>query len=103
MSWELGGQQLVRTEKLQYLKPCLYPSLGYCPCPGEPQLFSLGQHLSENLLGLPQEQEGLDLLQEPQTLGLVALGEESQNLGALGCRNRSICSQVVLGWNQQGP
>ena len=34
-----------------------------------------------------------------QTLGQAALGEESQNLGALGCPNHSICSQVVLGWN----
>ena len=103
MSWELGGQQLTWTENRQHLKPCLYPYPGSCPRPGEPQLFLLGQYLGENLLGLPQEQEGLDLLQGLQTLGLVALGEESQNLGALGCQNRSICSQVILGWNQQGP
>ena len=95
MSWELGGQQLVRTEKGQYLKSCLYPFLGYCPYPREPQLFSLDQHLGGNLLGLPQEQEGLDLLQELQILGLVALGEESQNLGAPGYWNHNICSQVV--------
>ena len=95
MSWELGGQQLVRTEKGQYLKPCLYPFLGYSPCPGEPQLFFLDQHLGGNLLGLPQELEGLNLLQGLQILELVALGEESQNLGAPGYRNHNICSQVV--------
>ena len=70
------------------------------PISGELQLFSLGQYLGENLLELPQGQEGLDLLWEPQTLGQVVLGEESQNLGARGCPNHSICSQVILGWNQ---
>ena len=74
MSWELGGQLLVRTEKGQYLKPCPYPLLGYCPYPGRPQLSSLDQQLGGNLLGLPQEQEELDLLQGLQILGLVALG-----------------------------
>ena len=47
------------------------------------------------MLGLPQEQEGLDLLQGLQILGLVALGEESQNLGAPRYRHHNICSQVV--------
>ena len=85
MSWELGGQLLVRTEKGQYLKPY----------PGRPQLSSLDQHLGGNLLGLPQEQEELDWLQELQILGLAALGEESQNLGAPEYRDHNICSQVV--------
>ena len=95
MSWELGGQLLIRTEKGQYLKPCLYPFLGYCPYPGRPQLSSLDQHLGGNLLGFPQEQEGLDLLQGLQILGLVALGEESQNLGAPGYRDHNIRSQAI--------
>ena len=80
MSWELGGQLLVRTEKGQYLKHCLYPFLGYYPYPGRPQISSLDQYLGGNLLGLPQEQEELDLLQGLQILGLVALGvQETQS------------------------
>ena len=79
-----------------------FPLSWSCPCPGELQLFSLGQHLGENRLELPQEQEELNLLKELQTLGQAALREESQNLGALGCSNHSICSQVIVGWNQQG-
>ena len=85
MSWELGGQQLVRTEKGQYLKPY----------PGRPQLSSLDQHLGGNLLGLPQEQEELDLLQGLQILGLAALGEESQNLEVPEYRDHNIRSQTV--------
>ena len=69
--------------------------LGCCPYPGRPQLSSLDQHLGGNLLELPQEQEGLDLLQGLQILGLVALGEESQNLGAPGYRDHNIRSQAV--------
>ena len=40
---------------------------------------------------------------EAEKQASYALGEESQNLGALGGRNHNRCSQVVLGWNQQGP
>ena len=85
MSWELGGQLLLRTENGPHLKPY----------PGRPQLSSLDQHLGGNLLGLPQEQEELDLLQELQILGLAALGEESQNLEALEYRDHNICFQAV--------
>ena len=102
MPWEPLDQQLAWTERWRCLKPCLYPYLGSYPCSGELQLFSLGQHLGENLLELPQGQEELDLLWESQTLGQVVLGEESQDLGARECQNHSICSQVILGWNQQG-
>ena len=45
--------------------------------PGELQLLSLGQHLGENPLKLPQGHEGLGLLWAPQTLRQVALGERS--------------------------
>ena len=84
MSWKLGGQLLVPTEKGQHLKSY----------PGRPQLSSLDQRLGGNLLGLPQELEELDLLQELQTLGLVALEEESQNLGAAEYQDHSIRSQA---------
>ena len=84
MSWELGGQLLVRTAKGQHLEPY----------PGRPQLFPLDQRLGGKLLGLPQELEGLDLLQELQILGLAALEEESQNLGAAEYQDHSICSQA---------
>ena len=85
MSWKLGGQLLVRTEKGQHLKPY----------PGRPQLFSLDQRLRGNLLGLPHKLEELDLLQELQILGLAALGEESQNLGAPEYQDHNICSQAA--------
>ena len=39
-----------------------FPLLWFLSLPWELQLFSLGQHLGENLLKLPQEQEELDLL-----------------------------------------
>ena len=95
MSWELGGQLLFRTEKGQHLKPCLYPLFGYGPYPERPQLSALDQQLGGNLLGPPQEQGELDLLQGLQILGLVALEVESQNLGAPGYRDHNIRSQAV--------
>ena len=85
MSWELGGQLLVRTEKGQHLKSY----------PGRPQLSSFDQRLGGNLLGLPQELEELDLLQELQLLRLVALGEESRNLGVPEYQDHNICSQAA--------
>ena len=84
MSWELGGQPLVRTAKEQHLE--LYPR--------RPQLFPLDQRLGGKLLGLPQELEELDLLQELQILGLAALREEGQNLGAAEYQDHSIRSQA---------
>ena len=84
MSWELGGQLLVRTAKGQHLEPY----------PGRPQLFPLDQRLGGKLLGLPQELEELNLLQELQILGLATLGEESQNLGAPEYQDHNICSQA---------
>ena len=71
MSWELGGQLLVRTAKGQHLEP--YPG---------------------KLLRLPQELEELGLLQELQILGLAALEEEGQNLGAAEYQDHSIRSQA---------
>ena len=84
MSWELGGQLLVQTAKGQHLEPY----------PGRPQLFPLDQRLGGKLLGLPQELEKLGLLQELQILGLAALEEESQNLGAAEYQDHSIRSQA---------
>ena len=84
MSWELGGQLLVQTEKGRHLRPY----------PGRPQLFSLDPCLVGTLLGLPQELEELDLLQELQILGRATLGEESQNLGAPEYQDHNICSQA---------
>ena len=84
MSWELGGQLLAPTEKGQHLKS--YPE--------GPQLSSLDQRLDGNLLGLPQELEELDLLQELQMLRLAALEEESRNLGAPEYQDHNICSQA---------
>ena len=84
MSWELGGKLLVRTAKGQHLEPY----------PGRPQLFPLDQRLGGKLLGLPQELEELDLLQELQILELAALEEEGQNLGAAEYQDHSIRSQA---------
>ena len=84
MSWELGGQPLVQTAKEQHLEPY----------PGRPQLFPLDQRLGGKLLELPQELEELDLLQELQILGLAALKEEGQNLGAAEYQDHSIRSQA---------
>ena len=78
MPWELLDQQLAWTEKWRCLRPCLYLYLGSYAYPGELQLFSLSQYLGENLLELPQGQEGLDLLWEPQTLGQVVLGKRAR-------------------------
>ena len=84
MYWELGGQLLVQTAKGQHPEPY----------PGGPQLFPLDQRLGGKLLGLPQELEELGLLQEFQILGLAALKEESQNLGAAEYQDHSIRSQA---------
>ena len=84
MSWELGGQLLVQTAKEQHLEPY----------PGWPQLFPLDQRLGGKLLGLPQELEELDLLQELQILELAALEEEGQNLGKAEYQDHSIRSQA---------
>ena len=84
MSWELGCQQLVLTEEEQHLKSY----------PGEPQPSFLDQRLDGHLLGLPQQLEELDLLQELQTLRLAAMGEESRNLGAPEYQDHNICSQA---------
>ena len=84
LSWELGGQQLVLTEKGQHLKS--YPE--------KPQPSFLDQRLDGNLLGLPQKLEEPDLLQGLQMPRLVALEEESQNLGAPEYQDHNICSQA---------
>ena len=84
MSWELSGQLLIRTAKGQHLEPY----------PGRPQLFPLDQRLGGRLLGLPQKLEELDLSQELQVLGLAALKEEGQNLGAAEYQDHSIRSQA---------
>ena len=84
LSWELGGQQLVLTEKGQHLKSY----------PGEPQPSFLDQRLDGNLLGLPQKLEEPDLLQGLQMLRLAALEEESRNLGAPEYQDHNICSQA---------
>ena len=62
--------------------------------PWRPQLFTLDQRLGGKLLGLPQELEELDLLQELQILGLAALKEEGQNLGAVEYQDHSIRFQA---------
>ena len=84
LSGELGGQQLVLTEKEQHLK-------SYS---GEPQPSFLNQRLDGNLLGLPQKLEEPDFLQGLQMPRLATLEEESRNLGALEYQDHNIRSQA---------
>ena len=84
LSWELGRQQLVLTEKWQHMKSY----------PGEPQPSFLDQRLDGNLLGLPQKLEEPDLLQGLQMPRLAALEEESRNLGGPEYQDHNICSQA---------